>query len=108
MKTTGNTILITGAGTGMGLEAAKQFSQRGNTIIMVARDKERLQAEAARLENATTFPCDIADEAQLGRLLHLQRHQSGSALSRSVDAPGAAATPITIKVFELIADGTAG
>ena len=63
MKTTGNTILITGAGTGMGLEAAKQFSQRGNTIIMVARNKERLQAEAARLENASVLACDIADAA---------------------------------------------
>lgn len=75
MKTTGNTILITGAGTGMGLEAAKQFSQRGNTIIMVARNKERLQAEAARLQNASTFACDIADEAQVQRLLqHLAEH----------------------------------
>ena len=78
MKTTGNTILITGAGTGMGLEAAKQFSQRGNTIIMVARNKERLQAEAARLENASTFACDIADEAQVERLLrYLAEHHPG-------------------------------
>ncbi|MET4138276.1 short-subunit dehydrogenase involved in D-alanine esterification of teichoic acids [Pedobacter sp. UYP1] len=32
MKTTKNTILIKGGGTGMGLEAAKQFSQLGNIL----------------------------------------------------------------------------
>jgi uncharacterized oxidoreductase len=69
MQTTGNTILITGAGTGMGLEAAKQFSQRGNRIIMVARNQDRLQAEAALLENASVFACDIADRRQVDRLL---------------------------------------
>lgn len=43
MRTTGNTILITGAGTGMGLEAARRFSKLGNTVLMVARNRERLE-----------------------------------------------------------------
>ncbi|MGH8147757.1 MAG: SDR family oxidoreductase [Rhodanobacteraceae bacterium] len=69
MKTTGNTILITGAGTGMGLAAAKHFSKRGNRVIMVARNEERLRKEAAALENADLFACDISDEAQVTSLV---------------------------------------
>lgn len=43
MDITGNTILITGAGTGIGLEAAKLFDQHGNRLIMVARTEDRLE-----------------------------------------------------------------
>jgi uncharacterized oxidoreductase len=75
MNTTGNTILITGAGTGMGLEAAKQFSEWGNKVIMVARNGERLEAEAANLKGASTFVCDIADRQQVDALLdYLTEH----------------------------------
>jgi uncharacterized oxidoreductase len=69
MNITGNTILITGAGTGMGLEAARQFSELGNTVIMVARNADRLAEEAGSLRNAYTFPCDITDAAQVHFLL---------------------------------------
>lgn len=69
MKTTGNTILITGAGTGMGLAAAKAFSQRGNKVIMVARNEERLRREAAALNDASAFACDISDAVQVDKLV---------------------------------------
>lgn len=75
MRTTGNTILITGAGTGMGLEAARRFSKLGNTVLMVARNRERLEAEAANLEHADTFACDITDKQQVEQLLaHIDEH----------------------------------
>lgn len=69
MQTTGNTILITGAGTGMGLAAAKAFSRRGNKVIMVARNGERLHKEAAQLRDASVFACDISDTAQVEHLV---------------------------------------
>lgn len=75
MKTTGHTVLITGAGTGIGLEAAKLFDQRGNTVIMVARDGERLTREAAKLQHADPYRCDIADPEQVDALLeHVRAH----------------------------------
>ena len=52
MDITGNTILITGAGTGIGLEAAKLFDRHGNRVVMVARNEDRLEREAARLKDA--------------------------------------------------------
>jgi uncharacterized oxidoreductase len=69
MRTTGNTILITGGGTGMGLAAAKAFSERGNKVIMVARNEERLRAEAARLRDADPVACDISDAGQVDALM---------------------------------------
>lgn len=50
--TGGNTVLVAGVGSGMGLEAARRFGRLGNRIVMVARNTERLQAEAARIEGA--------------------------------------------------------
>lgn len=69
MKTTKNTILITGGGTGMGLEAAKQFSQAGNKVIMIARNEKRLKEEAAKLPDAIAIACDLSDEQSIRSLI---------------------------------------
>jgi uncharacterized oxidoreductase len=42
MKTTGNTILITGGATGIGLALTKVFSREGNRVIICGRRKEKL------------------------------------------------------------------
>jgi uncharacterized oxidoreductase len=77
MDITGNTILITGAGTGIGLEAAKLFDQHGNRLIMVARNEDRLEREAAQLKDAHPFACDISDADQVGRLMDYVRSEHG-------------------------------
>ncbi len=68
MKLSGHEVLITGAGTGTGLEAARQFSRRGNRVIMVARNEDRLQRESSQLGGTVAYACDITDEAQVARL----------------------------------------
>lgn len=73
MKLSGHTVLITGAGTGMGLEAAQQFSRRGNRVIMVARNEQRLRREADRLDGAVA--CDITDAIQVAGLLAFVEQQ---------------------------------
>lgn len=52
----------------MGLAAAKAFSRRGNKVIMVARNEERLRREAAELDYASACACDISDLAQVKNL----------------------------------------
>jgi uncharacterized oxidoreductase len=42
MKLSGNTILITGGTSGIGLELATQLSKRNNTIIVTGRDPNKL------------------------------------------------------------------
>lgn len=59
MKTSGNTILITGAASGIGLEIARLFSQKNNTLIMADRAIDLLEIEAAKLNNAVSIAVDL-------------------------------------------------
>jgi uncharacterized oxidoreductase len=47
MKANGNTILITGGGTGIGLALAARFLRQGNEVIICGRRLEKLH-EAQR------------------------------------------------------------
>jgi Short-chain dehydrogenase involved in D-alanine esterification of lipoteichoic acid and wall teichoic acid (D-alanine transfer protein) len=40
MKSTGNTILITGGTSGIGLDLARRFRSAGNTVIVTGRRTE--------------------------------------------------------------------
>ena len=48
-----STVLITGASTGIGATYAERFARRGHDLVLVARDKARLEALATRLRNNT-------------------------------------------------------
>ncbi|GAB0157341.1 SDR family oxidoreductase [Chryseobacterium sp. Alg-005] len=67
MNITNNTILITGGGSGIGLEIAKALSP-ANRVIIVGRNKEKLDAAAKDLENIFTFQADITNESDVNRL----------------------------------------
>ncbi|MCW2003923.1 hypothetical protein FHY30_002722 [Xanthomonas arboricola] len=68
--TTLSTVLITGASTGIGATYAERFAQRGHNLVLVARDKTRLQALAERLQqahgvNVDVLPADLTERADL-------------------------------------------
>lgn len=65
MNLQNKTILITGAGTGMGLAAAKWFAEQGNKVIMVARNEKRLKSEASQIKNASYIASDLSKTEQL-------------------------------------------
>ena len=46
-----NYVLITGASSGIGYELAKLFKRDGYNLILVARDKEKLQMAVDKLSN---------------------------------------------------------
>jgi short-subunit dehydrogenase len=55
------TVLITGASSGIGYELSKLFAREGNDVILVARSHEKLEAVAGELKgNATVIPADLA------------------------------------------------
>lgn len=60
MDVRSRTVLVTGAGTGMGLEAARRFSEAGARVIMTARNEGRLRTAAAELDGAVVFPADLS------------------------------------------------
>ncbi|WP_115552662.1 SDR family NAD(P)-dependent oxidoreductase [Xanthomonas arboricola] len=57
--TTRPTVLITGASSGIGAVYAQRFAQRGHALVLVARDKQRLEALAARLRDAHGVTVDV-------------------------------------------------
>ncbi len=67
------TALITGASTGIGAIYADRLARRGHDLILVARDKSRMDALAERLRaetgrNIEVFPADLTDGDDLDRV----------------------------------------
>ncbi|MEO5807001.1 SDR family NAD(P)-dependent oxidoreductase [Devosia sp.] len=63
MQTTGNTILITGGGTGIGEALAHRFHDLGNTVIIAGRRMEVLQKAIAGRPNMHALTLDMDDAA---------------------------------------------
>lgn len=68
MKTTGNTVFITGGSAGIGLAIAKKLSAEGNKIIINGRNEERLQNALKELPDAVGIQGDFAEEADRIRI----------------------------------------
>lgn len=102
---TPTTVLITGASTGIGATYAERFAQRGHDLVLVARDKRRLDALAARLREKHSVAVDVLqadltqdsdlaivetrlrDDARIGILVNnAGAAQSGSFIEQSSDS----------------------
>jgi len=56
---TNPSVLITGASSGIGATYADRFARRGHDLVLVARDKARMEKLAARLRDETGVAVDI-------------------------------------------------
>ncbi|MDQ1142311.1 SDR family oxidoreductase [Pedobacter agri] len=63
MKTTGNTVFISGGSAGIGLAIAKKMSASGNKIIINGRSEERLRKALKELNNAVAIQGDLSVKA---------------------------------------------
>jgi uncharacterized oxidoreductase len=68
MKMTGNTILITGGTSGIGLELATQLMQRKNTVIVTGRNLATLEEIRERLPAIHTYQSDVSDPSAISVL----------------------------------------
>lgn len=62
MKTTGNTVFISGGSAGIGLAIAKKLQAEGNKIIINGRNEARVHKALAELEGAAAIIGDFANE----------------------------------------------
>jgi NAD(P)-dependent dehydrogenase (short-subunit alcohol dehydrogenase family) len=53
--------VIVGAGPGNGAAFARKFSQEGYAVVLLARQKERIEALSQQLPLARAIACDVAD-----------------------------------------------
>ena len=68
MKTTGNTVFISGGSAGIGLAIAKKLNAEGNRIIINGRNEQRLQNALQQLDNAVAIQGDLSIEADRLRI----------------------------------------
>ncbi len=62
---TGKTVIVTGAGTGIGAATAQRFAKDGANVVLAGRRADKLEALAATLpaERTLVHATDVADQA---------------------------------------------
>lgn len=112
METTGNTILVTGGGSGIGRALAEAFFAMGNQVIITGRRREVLEATIAANPGMQAAVLDVRDGADILRTanrllakhpgLNAVIHSAGIMRTEDVREPG------TIDAEETIATNLTG
>src|SRR3954464_2847064 len=97
MKINGNTILITGGATGIGLAFAKKFVELGNKVIIAGRRQASLDEAVKATPGLIAIKGDVADTAGVVALgtkvladhpdLNVVVNNAGVMRSRNLAAP---------------------
>jgi len=64
MKISGNTVLITGGATGIGLAIAEKLIPLGNEIIICGRREDKLKEAKRRFPQIHILKCDVTKESE--------------------------------------------
>ncbi|MGN8000961.1 SDR family NAD(P)-dependent oxidoreductase [Sphingomonas sp. 22176] len=76
------TIVIFGAGSGLGISVARRFGREGYRVALIARRAERLESFAAQLRDAgisaDAFPADLTKTSEIPALIDTIRTTTGS------------------------------
>ena len=68
MKLDGNTILLTGGSSGIGLALAEELVKRGNTVIITGRDQAKLDAAKQKVPQLNIIQSDVGRASEIDAL----------------------------------------
>lgn len=68
MKTSENTVLITGGATGIGLALTEQFVKLGNEVIICGRSENKLREAVHQLPGIHFLVCDLSESMERKKL----------------------------------------
>ncbi|MBH5319628.1 SDR family NAD(P)-dependent oxidoreductase [Paenibacillus sp. GSMTC-2017] len=69
MEISGQTVLITGGASGIGLALAEGFLERSNHVIVIGQNEQKLEQMKLKHPTVTTYTCNLRIEAQIDKLV---------------------------------------
>jgi uncharacterized oxidoreductase len=96
MRLSGNTILITGGTSGIGLELATRFAAMDNTVIITGRNQAKLDDVSTKLPGVHAIQSDVSDPTAItalydyvtGRFPHLNVLINNAGIMRKINLHG--------------------
>jgi NAD(P)-dependent dehydrogenase (short-subunit alcohol dehydrogenase family) len=99
-STTSRTVLVTGAGSGIGREVARRFGAQGWRVALTARGQSGLDETAARCAGPTlVLPADITEPAAVERIYE-QIEQAWGPVDALVASAGAGVAAPIVKTTD--------
>jgi len=108
----GQTILVTGGGTGLGKSMGKYFLQLGANLVIVSRKKDVLEQAAAELEKETggrvlPLACDVRNYHEIEAVIKESKSVFGSINGLVNNAAGNFISPtekLSHRAFDIVVD----
>ncbi|BBC73920.1 3-oxoacyl-ACP reductase [Altererythrobacter sp. B11] len=77
---TGKTAIVTGSSSGIGEGCARRFAAEGANVVLVARDREKLDKVAADLDPDRTLVCeaDVSQREEVDRMVEAVADRFGA------------------------------
>lgn len=61
-------VVITGAGSGLGAELAKEYSKEGNHVVLLGRSMDKLKNIQNQLEHTTCYSVDVSKKESVSNI----------------------------------------
>ena len=88
MASSEQTAVISGASGGIGLATARSLSEAGFRVVVLGRDRKRLDKATQGVANAIAIQCDVSSESAVAGAIGQVRTQLGGAPSLLVNNAG--------------------
>lgn len=69
--------IVTGGGGGIGAAIAGSLSHMGARVTIMGRDRMKLDAQVAKMENAFAVVCDVTDDKSIAQAFRTARDHAG-------------------------------